>query len=256
MRQIKTEAVILSTSDVFDVDRLLLLFTREIGKVRARARGVRKPTSRLTGHLLVYLPTQLELVQTGDFYLVTQATIIQHESSTYPSDPIRFLHQAGIIAEAIGRLFIDGDPHPELFDGLVYTLDRVRMLCEGSDNGMSGLVVAELLMKLLVELGYSPQLHECVVTGAQLAEGKIAWNSQLGGAMCFEEGSQLPPSSLRIISSRSIVVLRQFIRPQFMAERLGVSEQIGAEVCGLTYDYIQTIIGQPLRTVSSAELKR
>ena len=46
-----TEAIVLRAHPLGEADRLLTLFTPTLGKLRASARGVRKPTSKLGGHL-------------------------------------------------------------------------------------------------------------------------------------------------------------------------------------------------------------
>lgn len=250
MKQFKTEAVILNTSDVYDTDRSFLLFTREFGKVRARAKGVRKPTSRLTGHLLQYLPTQLELIQTGGGYLIVQAQIASDTAAAYPSNPILFSSQAAIVAETINRLFIDADPHPVIYDGLVYTLERLRELAQ-SENEVSKaqLVAVEFLIKCLVELGYTPQLEHCVLTGEILTEDFLGWSSQLGGVLGEAGWQQAGGTGQRIQSGRTIVALRQFATPRFMAERLQMAAEVQKELCGVIYHYVQTQIGQPLKSV-------
>ena len=256
MREKKTEAIILDTTDVFDADRSLLLFSREFGKVRARAKGVRKSTSRLTGHLLLYIPTQLELVESGGWYLVTQAQILSHYASveTYPKDVLRFLRQATILAEAVNKLFVDNDPHPAVYDGLVYTLDRLRDLCEGEDFAVRNeLVVAEFLLKCLAEMGYRAELYHCVRTGEDITQDFIAWNSQLGGVLSKEGFQGTGGGGIILSSPKTVVALRQLLRPEFMAERLGMAEEVQAEVSKVVYDYLQTQIGQPLRSLGTGK---
>src|SRR5689334_20572083 len=46
-----TEAICLRRTDFGEADRILTLFTPAYGKVRAIAKGVRRTTSRLAGHL-------------------------------------------------------------------------------------------------------------------------------------------------------------------------------------------------------------
>lgn len=250
MRQYKTEAVILDTTDVFDSDRSLLIFSRELGKIRARARGVRKPTSKLTGHLLEYLPTQLELVESGGWFLIVQAQLLNKyaTSSAYPEAALPFLKQAAILAESINRLFIDNDPHPAIYDGLVYTLDRLR---EQAGSEVADLLVAEIIWKSLAELGYQPQLQQCVLTGAELQEDSLAWSSVLGGVLSAEGYQKAAGEVRRITSGRTLVTLRQLLRPQFMAEHLRMPAEVQKETVALIYDYAQTIIGQPLRSVAA-----
>ena len=250
MKQFKTEAVILNTTDVYDADRSFLLFTREFGKARARAKGVRKPGSRLTGHLLHYLPTQLEIIQTGGGGLIVQAHIASELAASYPDNPLLFSQQAAIVAESLNRLFIDDDPHPIIYDGLVYTLERLRELSqEGANAGKTRMVVVEFLLKCLVELGYSPQLEHCVLTSEPLVEDFLVWNSQLGGVVGETGWQQAGRVGQRIQSPRTIVALRQFTAPRFMAERLQMTDEVQNEVCSIIYHYVQTQIGQPLRSV-------
>jgi DNA repair protein RecO (recombination protein O) len=241
-REQKTEAVILSTSDVFDADRLYLLFTREFGKLRARAKGVRKPTSRLTGHLLQFLPTELALVRQGEFYLIVQASITPN--AAYPPDTLQFLGFSEQIAEAVDKLVVDQSPHPSLYDGLVYTLERLQ------ETHTPEIVTAEFLLKCLVTLGYTPELDRSVVGEKNLDPDHLGWSSEIGGVFTIPPMG-MPPGALRVASARSIVVLRQLIRPEFVGERLGIPEEVQKEAVRLIQDYIQTIIGKPLRSMQS-----
>lgn len=47
----KTEAVVLSRKNFQEADRLLTIYTKDFGKISCIAKGVRKPTSRKSGHL-------------------------------------------------------------------------------------------------------------------------------------------------------------------------------------------------------------
>ena len=57
------EALILQSHDVGEADRFLILFTRERGRLAARARAVRKPKSKMGGSLL---PLKLATWVTSD----------------------------------------------------------------------------------------------------------------------------------------------------------------------------------------------
>ncbi|MBU6389137.1 DNA repair protein RecO [Patescibacteria group bacterium] len=252
MKQYKTEAVILDTTDVFDADRSFLLFTRELGKVRARAKGVRKPTSKLTGHLLAYLPTALELVEGGSGLLIVQASVTggaERSGRPYPSDPLLFMRQSEIIAEALNRLFIERDPHPVIYDGLVYVLGRLRELCEDRQSRKAVLLTAEFLLKCLAELGYRAELDRCVITEEPVTEQFVGWSSQAGGLLGETGYQQAAGAGIRLDSPRTVVLLRQFSRPEFMAERVNAAEAVENETIRVVYDYLQTQIGQPLKSL-------
>ena len=50
-RTYKTEGIVLKQMPLGEADRILTLYTTDQGKLRAVARGVRRPKSRLAGHL-------------------------------------------------------------------------------------------------------------------------------------------------------------------------------------------------------------
>lgn len=250
MNYLKTEAIILNTVEVFDSDRSFLLFTRESGKIWARAKGVRKPTSKLTGHLLSYLPTKLELVGSESRYIITGAQIDDsYKQGGYPENSLLFQQQAAIVAEVVNRLFTEQDAHTDIYDGLAYTLARLQALSGNLETTTAAqLVTVEFIIKSLAELGYKPQLHVCVVTGEVIQKDSIAWSSLKGGVLSkkgFDETGQ----GLRVNDSRTIVVIRQFLTPQFWAERIAMPDDVQKEVLTILYDYVQTQIGQPLRSL-------
>lgn len=46
-----TDAIVLSRTDVGEADAIFSLYTKEYGKIRARAQGVKKENAKLRGHL-------------------------------------------------------------------------------------------------------------------------------------------------------------------------------------------------------------
>ena len=68
-----TEAITLRRTDFGEADRILTLFTPTYGKVHAIAKGARRTTSRLAGHLEPFTRTQLLLASGRDLDIVTQA---------------------------------------------------------------------------------------------------------------------------------------------------------------------------------------
>ena len=252
MRERKTAAIILHTADVFDADRSYLLYTREFGKLWARAKGVRRTSSRLTGHLLAYVPTDLELVQAGSGYLIVQAQVSGGQQvEKYPEHTLLFLQYVEIISEAVDKLFVEREPHPEMYDGILYTLERLHAHCseQTPNEGKLRLIVAELLFKMLSVLGYQPELNQCAVTGEALTENWVGWSSVVGGVIGEEAPSRSQFPFMRLEHSRTVVVLRQLARPEFVAERLGVDDAIRAETAKVVFDYVQTQIGKPLKSV-------
>ncbi len=76
-RTFRVDAVVLRHSDWGEADRLLWLFTLELGKVRVLAKGARKIRSRKAGHLEPFTRVRLLLAKGREILLVTQAETIE-----------------------------------------------------------------------------------------------------------------------------------------------------------------------------------
>src|SRR5512138_639066 len=75
-RSLRAEAIVLRHSDYGEADRMLTLYTREHGKVRAVAKGARKIASRKAGHIEPFTHVRLQLAKGRDMLLITQADTV------------------------------------------------------------------------------------------------------------------------------------------------------------------------------------
>ncbi len=70
MTEYSTKALVLGAEDIGEFDRLIYLYTKELGKVAARAKSVRKITSKLAGHLQPLNFIRVRLVEKNGFQIV------------------------------------------------------------------------------------------------------------------------------------------------------------------------------------------
>jgi len=75
-RSQRVEAIVLRHQDWGEADRLLGLYTREAGKLRAIVKGARKLRSRKAGHLEPFTRVQLMLARGRDLWIVTQVETV------------------------------------------------------------------------------------------------------------------------------------------------------------------------------------
>ena len=115
----RTEAVIIRRSDFGEADRLLTLIT-PMGKRRVVAKGARKTTSRLAGHIELFTHAGLLLAVGRNLDIVTQSTIL-HGFDTLRGD-LRRIGAAYYTAELIDRLIEEEDENRPAFELLVATL--------------------------------------------------------------------------------------------------------------------------------------
>ena len=72
-RVYKTEGIVLRHGDMGEADRLITLFTPYRGKLRAVAKGARRPTSKLAGHIEQFTHTNVLIARGRSLDLITQA---------------------------------------------------------------------------------------------------------------------------------------------------------------------------------------
>jgi DNA repair protein RecO (recombination protein O) len=60
-REYQTEAIIIKKIKLGEADRILTLYTSDYGKIEAVAKGVRRPKSKMAGHLELLTHSQLRL---------------------------------------------------------------------------------------------------------------------------------------------------------------------------------------------------
>ena len=75
-RTYRTEAIVMRRKDIGEADRILTLLTPGRGKLRAIAKGIRKPRSRKAGHLELFTRSKLLLASGRDLDIITQAEVV------------------------------------------------------------------------------------------------------------------------------------------------------------------------------------
>ncbi len=239
-RSFRAEAVVLRHSDFGEADRLLTLYTRERGKVRAIAKGARKIASRKAGHLEPFTRVKLQLAKGRDLFIVTQAETID----AYPAlrADLTLTGYAAYVIELLDRFVPDEEAAvPSLFRLLTETLSRL------ATESIPWLTVRSYEMRLLDFLGFRPQLFECANCENEIQAEDQFFSAALGGAICPRCGRGLP--GLWPISQEALKYLRHFQRSEYRtAMRARPDEATQKEVETLMQGYFQYLLERELNT--------
>ena len=228
-RTLRVDCVILRHSDWGEADRLLGLFTREAGKLRAVAKGARKLRSRKAGHLEPFTHVKLMMARGRDFWIVTQAETID-AYMPIRDDLVRTAYAAYVI-ELLDRFTYEEGENRALFQLLVDTLGRVSEL----PDPFSAVRYYEI--RMLDLLGYRPQLNHCLNCGAEIKPEDQFFDVVQGGVLCPRCG---PLASTAVpISMRALKFLRHFQRSTFAeAARAELTPGVRREMESLLNRYL------------------
>jgi DNA repair protein RecO (recombination protein O) len=181
----KATALVVRTTDWSETSRIVTLWTRELGRVRALAKGGRRLKSNFDSALDLLTVCSIVLLRksSGSLDLLTEAQVVRR----FPRlrTDLAALYSAYYIAELLADWTEDYDPHPIVFDGALAALESL-----GANGGpATGLRLARFELVLLRELGYSPALDRCAVCSRDLdmappSPASPAFSAAAGGMVC------------------------------------------------------------------------
>jgi DNA repair protein RecO (recombination protein O) len=202
-RRYTTEAIVLSRFDFAEADRILTLITPGGGKLKAIAKGIRRPTSRIGGSLEPFAELRLALAHGRTFDVVTQVEVV-HPWLHLRDDLLSF-GTASYLAE-----LADGTLEERHASETVYLL--LKRAYEILDAGMAPARVARWFeMRLADELGVRPEVDRCVECGRLLgADERYRWVPPLGGVLC--ERCPGPPPERVGLSLDGLKLLKAYQR--------------------------------------------
>ncbi len=199
----KATALVIRGTDFSETSRIVTLWTREFGKVRALAKGGRRLKSNFDVALDLLTVCGIVFIRktSGSLDLLTEARV--EERFPLLRCDLSALYGAYYVAEMLSDWTQDHDPHPSLFEEALTALRNL-----GQPSVLTGPCVAHFELVLLRELGYGPALDFCADCGEEflpplpLGEGSgpdaltpdhsprgrgengLAFSAAGGGALC------------------------------------------------------------------------
>jgi DNA repair protein RecO (recombination protein O) len=239
-RSQRVEAIVLKHFDLGEADRLLVLFTREMGKIRAVAKGARKMRSRKAGHLEPFTRVALQLAKGRDLWIVTQAEM-QDAYQGLREDLVRTAYAAYVV-ELLDRFTYEEGENTAIYRLLSQTLQRV------AQEQDVFLVVRYYEMRILDLLGFRPDLFHCVECQREIQPEDQFFSALQGGVICPRCGYQ--QGSIKI-SMHALRYLRHLQRSSYReAKKASIDEKIQGEMESVMHFYLTYLLERDLNSPS------
>jgi DNA repair protein RecO (recombination protein O) len=186
----RDEAIVVRTYKLGEADRIVVLFTRGRGKVRAVAKGVRKTSSRFGARLEPTSHVALQLYEGRELDTITQAESLDHFRAI--RDDLDRIARSSSMLEAVDFMTQEREPNVEMYSMLLGALRTIAV----NDHV---LVVPAFFWKLLALEGYRPMLDGCVTCGTE--DGLCAFDLDEGGLLCAEHrrGTAVTPETIDLL---------------------------------------------------------
>ena len=245
-RTYKTEGVVLKQTPLGEADRIFSLYTLGVGKLRAVARGVRRPRSRLGGHLQPLSQVRVSLALGRNLDAITEAETIR--SFRRIKENLPRLSEGVYLAELVDGFSVEQSPNQAIYDLL---LEALTLLDAGEREG---LLARYFELRLLVHSGFGPELYRCVECRSMLEPADHVYSCARGGVLCGE-CRVVSNEALYPLSLNAMKVLRLFQREscsKVMGLRL--SDALLGEVERLLGAYVRHVLERDLRSAEFVRL--
>lgn len=199
-------AIILKKRDVNETDRLYTFMTREGGKVRAKAVGVRKPHARLASSLETLMCSDITLVRGKGMGRIAGA--IAEESYLALRSDFDVLSLAVEAADVFDSLVGLEQPDDRLFELLSEYLSLLDALAGDDELGSAALVSEGFYVRFLSELGYHLETSACAVSGNRLDAGSECFFSPDAGGIVLSDHADRHSIA---VSENAVKLLRLFL---------------------------------------------
>lgn len=120
----QTEGFVLAKIDYGEADRLLVIFTLKLGKVRLIAKGIRKLQSRKRGHIEVFNLVKIQAHRGRNLDILTEAEVVDHFPEIRVS--LKKISLAYYFMEVVGRIIHDEEPNEDLFKLILDNLNNLK----------------------------------------------------------------------------------------------------------------------------------
>jgi DNA repair protein RecO (recombination protein O) len=238
-RSQRVEAVVLRHSDWGEADRMLTIFTRELGKLRVVAKGARRPRSRKAGHLEPFTRVALLLARGREIWIVTQAETL--DAYLPVRDDLERTGYAAYVAELLDRFTYEEGENSSLYRLFVEALERVSTLKDPVP------AIRYYEIRLLDLLGFRPELFHCVQCGNEIQPEAQYFSALLGGVVCPRCG--IDAAGVRPVSVQALKYLRHYQRSSYAeATRVRLPDAVRPELEALMQHYLTYLLERGLNS--------
>ena len=233
----KCEGIVIRTNAYGENNKIVTLYTKELGKVGVMARGANKPSSRLTAVSQLFSHGTYVFQKGSGLGSLQQGDIM--ESMRAIREDIFLTAYCSFVVELMDRVTEERNRNPHLYDLLYLTLHYIN---EGVDAEILTFIYQ---MKMLDVIGITPELNKCA--SCTSTEGTFAFSIKEGGFICHRCFHK-DPYHIKV-SSAALRLLRTFY--YYDLHRIGnlsLKEETRAELRLIIDEYYEAYSGIMLKS--------
>jgi DNA repair protein RecO (recombination protein O) len=162
-----------------EADKIVTLYTLQLGRVKAVVKGIRKPKSKLASSIDLFTESSFSLYRraSGSLYVLGQAKVLNGNSAL--KNDLQVITTLQVLAEVVSQSTPEGEVHPEIHELIRETLGAI-----GKEPLSSETLLSAFALKLMEDLGYPLELETCASCGEETENRKAYLIPHQGGLLC------------------------------------------------------------------------
>jgi DNA repair protein RecO (recombination protein O) len=233
----QADAIVLRTVDFSESSLIVTLFSRELGKIGAMAKGARRPKNPFDSGLDLLARCRIVFLRKSSdaLDLLTEAKLLRRFRPV--AGNLAGLYAGYYVAELLGELTDPYQAHPELF----HLADQALVGLAGGQAVAREVLHFEL--GLLHWLGLAPSLDRCVECGdAVTLSGRVPFGHLDGGVLCGRcRGGRRQVAVVQAGTLRTMAELADPAGNRW--QRMEIDARSRGELRGLLNQYIANLLG-------------
>jgi len=240
-RSYQTEAIVIKKTRLGEADSILTLYTPHLGKIQAVAKGIRRPRSKLAGHLELLTHSQVSLARGRNLDTVTGSQTI---NTFLPLKSDLWLTSCALYTtELINQFTADDIENYPLFRLLLETMEQ---LCQANDKDLT---LRYFELHLLDSVGYRPQLQQCVSCHLPLEPTTNSFCPGVGGMLCPRCSPSQPLNYPLSVNAQKVLRLLQ--RSDYdTASRLKIDPVLSRELERTMSGYLKYLLEREVKSAA------
>ena len=237
MNNYRDDAIVLRTYKLAEADRIVHLLSRNHGKIKAVAKGVRRTKSRFGGRLEPFMQIDIQLYHGRNLDTVTQVETISAFAGPIVADYRKYTMGSTMLEAAEKILVTEAEPAVQQYWLLAGGLNALA-----TEKYPASLVLDSYLVRALAVAGWAPSLSICARCAVPGPHQYFSVPS--GGMVC---GLCRIPGSVKV-SPDALHLLTALLTGDWQLA-LTIPEKFHSEVSGVVAAYSQYYLERELKSL-------
>ena len=231
----ETEAIVLSSKNWGNADKIVTLFTAKYGLLQTAAFGVRRPRSALAAPMQLFSHINVQLSTGSRLYTVKTASIKSRYKKL--TEDLEVMAYGALTTDFLCAFLPEGSPDIYAFNDLlaIFAAFEVR-------NPRVTAIIG--LYQLMENTGMQLHFDHCAECGEKIV-GDAFFDDNVGGAVCAKCAAKgLMPFNKDL--QELVVAMRDF---DWQKDKLMIKADLFLQAEKLILTYIHNLLGRPLKSL-------